>query len=222
MLNRWTAVDVFMEELFLGDDPVMEEILKASDKGGLPDINVSPNQGKMLWLMAKIMGVKSILEVGTLGGYSTVWLARALPEDGSMVTLEFEPLHHRVATENIARAGFADKVETRLGAGADLMAQLVDENHSPFDLIFIDADKPGYADYFKLALELSHPGTLIIADNVIFNGDILDEDKQWSHLEGIRKFLAVAASEPRVESVPLSVVDRKGWDGFLFMRVRAN
>jgi predicted O-methyltransferase YrrM len=220
MLNRWTALDVFMEELFLGDDPVMEEIRKASDEGGLPDISVSPNQGKMLWMMAKIMGAKNILEVGTLGGYSTVWLARALPVDGKMVTLEYEPLHHRVATENIARAGFAGKVETRLGAGAELMAQLAAEGHEPFDLIFIDADKPGYADYFGWALKLSHPGTLIIADNVIFNGDILDKDKQWAHLAGIRKFLTAVSDEPRVESVPLSMVDRKGWDGFLFMRVK--
>ncbi len=220
MLNRWTAVDEFMEDLYLGDDPVMEEILKSSMEGDLPEISVSPNQGKMLWMMARLMGAKTILEVGTLGGYSTVWLARALPENGSMITLEYEALHHRVATENIARAGFADKLETRLGAGSDLMEQLVVERHESFDLIFIDADKPGYPDYFEWAMKLSHPGTLIIADNVIFNGDILDEEKPWAHLEGIRKFLASVAAEPRVESVPLSVVDRKGWDGFLFVRVK--
>lgn len=220
MLERWTAVDEFMEEAFIGDDPVMEEILKHSHESGLPDISVSPNQGKMLWMMAKLIGAKRILEVGTLGGYSTTWLVRALPEDGRLVTLEYSSLHHQVASENIARAGFADKVDARCGAGADLMRQMIADGEKSFDLIFIDADKDGYADYFKLGLELSHPGTLIIADNVIFNGDILDEDKPWAHLEGIRKFLAAASAETRVESVPLSVVDRKGWDGFLLVWVK--
>jgi len=220
MLNRWTAVDEFMESMFLGDDPIMEEILKASAEGGLPDISISPNQGKMLWMMATMIGAKRILEVGTLGGYSSVWLACALPQDGELITLEYEPQHHKVATENVARAGYADRVELRLGAGAESMAQLVNEEQAPFDLVFIDADKDGYAEYFEWALKLSHPGTLIIADNVIFNGDILDEDKHWSHLEGIRKFLDRVAAEPTVESVPLSVVDRKGWDGFLFVRVK--
>ena len=220
MLEKWTAVDEFMEELFLPDEPIMEEILSSSDAGGLPAINVSPSQGKLLWLLAKLMGAKTILEVGTLGGYSTVWLARALPDDGSMITLEYDPLHYKVATENIVRAGFGDKVETRLCSGVDGMQQLTQEKHKPFDLIFIDADKPGYPEYFDWAMKLSHTGTLIIADNVIFSGDILDEDKKWGHLEGIRKFLAKVAAEPKVESVPLSVVDRKGWDGFLLVRVK--
>ena len=146
MLKRWTAVDGFMEELFLGDDPVMEAILAASEEGGLPDINVSPNQGKMLWMLAKLAGAQRILEIGTLGGYSTVWLARALPEGGKMVTLEYASLHHQVARENIARSGFAHMVDARLGAGVDLMQALVDAGEAPFDVIFIDADKDHYAE----------------------------------------------------------------------------
>lgn len=221
MLERWTAVDEFMEGLFIGEDPKMEAILHHSEESGLPDISISPNQGKLLWLLAKLVGARRILEVGTLGGYSTVWLARALPEDGKLVTLEYSPLHHKVASENIARAGFADKVAARCGAGADLMGQMIAEGEPPFDLIFIDADKSGYAEYFELSLQLAHPGTLIIADNVIFNGDILDADKPWSHLAGIRAFLQRVAEEPTVEAAPLSLVDRKGWDGFLLVRVKA-
>ncbi len=221
MLERWTAVDTLMEELFIGDDPLMEEILKHSDEGGLPEINVSPNQGKMLWMMAKLVGAKRILEIGTLGGYSTTWLARALPEDGKLVTLEYSPRHYQVASENITRAGFADKVIARCGAGTALMQEMIADGEGTFDLIFIDADKDNYAAYFTLSLQLAHPGTLIIADNVIFNGDILDEEKEWNHLEGIRKFLAAVSAEPTVEAVPLSIVDRKGWDGFLLIRVTA-
>jgi predicted O-methyltransferase YrrM len=210
-----------MEELFIGDDPVMEAILRHSDEGGLPDISVSPNQGKMLWMFVKQTGAKRILEIGTLGGYSTTWLARALPEDGKLVTLEYSPIHHKVASENIAKAGFADRVVARCGAGKDLMQEMIADGEEAFDLIFIDADKDNYAAYFELSLQLAHPGTLIIADNVIFNGDILDEEKKWNHLEGIREFLAAVSAEPTVQAVPLSIVDRKGWDGFLLVRVTA-
>ena len=170
--EQWTSVDDYIIDLFLPDDAALAATLAASDAAGLPQIAVSPAQGKLLMLLARSMGARNILEIGTLGGYSTIWLARALPPDGRLITLEYSPMHAEVARGNIARAGLADRVEVRVGRAADSLPQLAAEGRGPFDLIFIDADKPGYVEYLHWSLRLSRPGTLIIADNVVRGGDV--------------------------------------------------
>src|SRR5882757_7661339 len=169
-MNQWTDVDRYFTELLVRPDPALAAALEASDAAGLPQISVADNQGKFLMLMALAQGARNILEIGTLGGYSTIWLARALPADGRLVTLEAVPTHARVARENIERAGLGKLVEVRLGRGLETLPQLVAEGRGPFDFIFIDADKSGYPEYFKWALKLARRGTVIIADNVVRRG----------------------------------------------------
>jgi predicted O-methyltransferase YrrM len=177
--EQWTAVDRYITDLLLPPDPALEAALQDSAAAGLPPIHVSPSQGKLLMLLAQIQRARNILEIGTLGGYSTIWLARALPAGGHLISLEASPKHAEVARTNIARAGLADVVEVRLGRAQDSLPQIAAEGRDPFDLIFIDADKPGYVEYFGWALKLSRHGSLIIADNVVRGGAVVDETLAW-------------------------------------------
>jgi predicted O-methyltransferase YrrM len=194
----WSAVDAYISDVFLGDDPVLAAALEDSAAAGLPAIAVAPHEGKLLMLLARAVGARRILEIGTLGGYSTIWLGRALPNEGRLVTLEYNPKHADVARANIARAGLADRVEIRLGRASDTLPQLVAEKLGPFDFIFIDADKEGYVDYLDWSLQLSHKGTLIVADNVIRDGKVLDAESEDALVQGVRRFNEVLAAEQRV------------------------
>ncbi len=220
--DQWTAVDGYFDELLLPSDPALEAALEGSAAAGLPSINVSPSQGKLLFMLARIQGARSILEVGTLGGYSAIWLARALPADGRLVTLESDPKHADVARANIARAGFADAVEVRVGRALDTLPQLAAEGEGPFDLIFIDADKASIPEYFQWALKLSRCGSLIVVDNVVRGGAILDATSDHPAVQGVRRFLELVAAEPRVSATALQTVGRKGYDGFAIVLVTAD
>ena len=209
----WTAVDRYLADLFVPADAALEATLVASAAAGLPEIQVSPNQGKFLHLLARLHGARTILEFGTLGGYSTIWLARALPPGGRLTTLEFEAKHAEVARANIARAGLADVVEIRIGAALDTLPNLAAEGRGPFDLIFIDADKEGYAEYLDWALTLSRRGSLIIADNVVQEGAVIDPAEDGPIVAGIRRFNEKLAHDPRLSAVALQVVGCKGHDG---------
>ncbi|MEM6527037.1 MAG: O-methyltransferase [Chloroflexota bacterium] len=218
--EQWTAVDAYFDGLFIGEDPIQEAVLADSDAAGLPKINVAPNQGKLLMLLAQIQGAKAILEVGTLGGYSTIWLGRALPADGHLVTLEYDQKHAEVARKNIERAGMTDKVEVRVGLAVDHLAGLVDEGHDPFDMIFLDADKVNYPNYLTWSLRLSRPGTLIVADNVVRDGEVVNAGSDDENVIGVRQFSQMLAEEPRVDGIALQTVGSKGYDGFALIRVR--
>ncbi len=211
--DTWTAVDDYITDLFIPPDAALDGALKASAEAGLPSIQVAPNQGKLIAIIAQSMGVRSILEIGTLGGYSTIWLARALPPDGKLITLELDPKHHQVATDNIARAGLSDKVELRLGKAVDSLAKLVADKHPPFDLVFIDADKPSNTEYFEWALKLTHVGSLIITDNVIRNGGVIDPNSTDASVQGVRRFFERVSKEPRVTTSAIQTVGGKSYDG---------
>jgi predicted O-methyltransferase YrrM len=212
--EQWTAVDRYLTDLFVPPDSALDAALWDSAAAGLPAINVSPNQGKLLHLLARLQGAHAILEIGTLGGYSTIWLARALPADGRLVTLESDARHADVARANIARAGLADVVELRLGPALETLPQLAAEGHGPFDLIFIDADKPSYPDYFAWSLRLSRRGSLIVADNVVRNGAVIDPASDDPRVQGARRFNELLAAEPRVSATAIQTVGSKGYDGF--------
>ncbi len=220
--DQWTKVDRYINNLLVPSDPALEAALEASSKAGLPSINVTPNQGKLLHLLARVQGARSILEIGTLGGYSTIWLARALPKAGHLITLEAEPKHAQVARANIARAGLANIVDLRLGQALETLPKLVAEGLGPFDLIFIDADKSGYPDYFTWALKLSHRGSLIIADNVVRDGAVIDASSPDPNVQGIRRFNDLIAAEPRVAATAIQTVGSKGYDGFAIALVTAD
>ena len=211
--ETWIAVDRYLGELMLARDEALENALKASADAGLPPINVAPNQGAFLEILARVAGARQILEIGTLGGYSAIWLGRALPEGGRLLSLEFEPRHAEVARANLERASLSDRVEVRVGRAADTLAELEREGRGPFDLVFIDADKPSTADYVRWALRLSHPGTLIVVDNVVRNGGIADLSGRDANVEGIRRGLEVIAAEPRLKAAVLQTVGVKGYDG---------
>ena len=211
--DHWKAVDDYIGGLFLPDDPVLAAALADSAAAGLPEIAVSPVYGKLLTLLARSHGARTILEIGTLGGYSTICLARALPPDGRLLTLEFNPLHAGVARTNIARAGLDGKVEVIVGRAVDSLAALVAEDSDPFDLIFIDADKPSYPDYLAWSLRLARPGTMIIADNVVREGRVKDAGSDDTNVRGAREFNALLAAEPRVDAIILQTVSGKGYDG---------
>jgi len=210
----WKAVDLYIADRLIPSDPVLDEAVAANAAADLPAIDVAPNQGKLLHLLARVMGARKILEIGTLGGYSTIWLARALPEGGRMITLEANPKHAEVARANIARAGLSDIVTLRLGAALDTLPQLEKEGESPFDLIFIDADKPNIPNYVKWALKLSRKGTLIIVDNVIRQGEVIEASSDDPNVQGARRLFEMLASEPRLEATALQTVGSKGHDGF--------
>lgn len=218
----WSAVDRYLNELLVPSDPALDAALAASAEAGLPPINVAPNQGKLLQLLARLQGARAILEIGTLGGYSTIWLARGLAPGGRLITLEANPKHAEVAAVNIARAGLASVVELRLGQASETLAQLLAEGRGPFDLIFIDADKPGYPDYFRWALKLARRGSLIIADNVVRKGAVADSASNDPLVQGVRRFNEVVATEPRVSATVIQTVGSKGYDGLAFALVVAD
>lgn len=217
---RWTAVDDYIAGHLLGDDPVQAATLATNMASGLPGIDVSATQGKMLHLFARMAGAQRILEVGTLGGYSTIWLARALPDDGELVTLELEPHHADVARANIVRAGFADRIDIRVGPAVDMLNAMIAAGEAPFDLIFIDADKPGNVAYLSAALALSRIGTTIIVDNVVREGGVLDTSGEDDRIEGSRRLFEAVAAEPRLAATAVQTVGAKKWDGFLLAVVQ--
>jgi caffeoyl-CoA O-methyltransferase len=222
-MDIFSAVDGYIGGLFAQEDEALQAALEDIRKEGLPDISVSPVLGKFLYMLAKLTGARRILEIGTLGGYSTIWLGRALPGDGSMITLEIDPLHARVARRNLARAKLLGPVEVREGVAAELLAGLAAAGEAPFDMIFIDADKESYAEYLELALKLSRPGTLIAADNVIRDGAILDPASIASDasVEGVVRFANMLAKNPAAEATILQWVGSKGYDGIALAIVKS-
>jgi predicted O-methyltransferase YrrM len=219
--ERWSAVDSYIGENLVPADPVLEAALRASSDAGLPPISVSPSQGKLLHLLARAQGARTILEIGTLGGYSAIWLARALPPGGRLITLEAEPRHAEVARANLAHAGLADVAEVRVGPALDTLPKLEAGGDGPFDLIFIDADKPGYPDYLPWSLRLSRPGSMIIADNVVRGGAVADSASTDANVQGVRWFIEMLAAEPRVSATAIQTVGSKGYDGFALALVLA-
>ncbi|HEX4252073.1 MAG TPA: O-methyltransferase [Pseudonocardia sp.] len=212
--RQWAAVDDYFGELMIGHDPVLEAALAASDAAGLPQIAVSPTLGKLLSLLATATGARRILEIGTLGGYSTIWLARALPAGGQLLSLEFAERHAEVARANVASAGLSDVVEIRVGPALESLPKLAAEQGAPFDLIFIDADKENNAAYFDWAIELARPGSMIIVDNVVRNGKVLDPNHSDSRVQGSRQFAEHVGASTRASATTLQMVGVKGWDGF--------
>ncbi|XXU21169.1 O-methyltransferase [Sorangium sp. So ce861] len=220
--EQWSAVDRYITDLLVPPDAALAAALDASAAAGLPPINVAPNQGKLLNLLARIHGARTILEIGTLGGYSTIWLARALPAGGRLITLESEPKHAEVARANLDRAGVADRVELRLGRALDTLPKLAVEGRGPFDLIFIDADKPSNPDYFAWALKLSRRGSVIVIDNVVRRGAVVDPGSADPNVQGVRRLYELLAAEPRVSATAFQTVGIKGYDGLAVALVTAD
>jgi predicted O-methyltransferase YrrM len=217
---QWTAIDAYFNGLLLPADPVLDAALKASDAAGLPPIAVAANQGKLLMLLAQTVGARRILEIGTLGGYSTTWLARSLSKGGRLISLELDPKHAAVASANLARAGFADIAEVRVGRALDSLPKLMEEGAGPFDLVFIDADKPSNPDYFAWALKLTRPGSLIIVDNVVRRGAVTEANSKDPNVVGVRRLAELVSKAPRVDAAAIQTVGDKGHDGLLIARVR--
>jgi predicted O-methyltransferase YrrM len=220
--KAWTEVDTYIADNLLADaDPIFEQVLRANAAGGLPAIDVSPAQGKFLNLLATIAGAKHILEIGTLGGYSTIWLAKALPAGGRLISLEYSEKHAAVARDNLARAGLLDRAEVRVGAALDSLPKLQAEGAGPFDLVFIDADKPNNPGYLDWALKLSHPGTVIVLDNVVRDGEVTNAKTTDRNALGSRAAFDLLKASRRVDSTALQTVGLKGWDGFVLGVVKA-
>jgi predicted O-methyltransferase YrrM len=215
----WTTVDDYINAHFVPANQSLSDALLDSTAAGLPEINVAPNQGKLLELLAKLNQSRRILEIGTLGGYSTIWLARSLPDDGELTTLELDVHHAAVARQNIDRAGFGSKVDIRVGPATDSLRDMIAEVVEPFDFVFIDADKEGYEQYFTLTMELSRRGTVIVADNVVRAGAVSDPASSDERVQGVRRFLDLAAANERVEGTVIQTVGSKGYDGFALLRV---
>jgi predicted O-methyltransferase YrrM len=212
--HQWNDVDAYTADLLVREDDVLRAAVEQSEAAGLPAIAVTPNQGKLLHLLVRGVGAANVLELGTLGGYSTIWLARALPPGGRLVTLEVEPRYAAVAAANIARAGVADRVEQRVGPAADSLRELVGEGAGPFDFIFIDADKRGTPEYFELALDLAREGTVIVTDNVVRGGALIDPANEDPGVEGMRRFHELLAAAPGATGTTIQTVGSKGYDGF--------
>jgi predicted O-methyltransferase YrrM len=215
----WTDVDRYLTAHLVPPDAALDAALATSAAAGLPEIAVSPNHGKLLHLLAKVQGARKILEIGTLGGYSTIWLARALAPGGHLITLENDPRHADVARANLGNAGLGRIVQVRVGAALDTLPQLVAEGRGPFDLIFIDADKVNTPSYFRWALTLSRPGGLIVVDNVVRDGAVADASSTDQAVQGMRQFFELVRSEPRVEATAVQTVGIKGYDGLALLRV---
>ncbi|HET6229035.1 MAG TPA: O-methyltransferase [Longimicrobiaceae bacterium] len=215
----WNRVDDYFCGMLLPADEVLDAAAAASDAAGIPSIQVAPNQGMLLHLLAAAQGARTILEIGTLSGYSTIWLARALPHGGRLVTLEIDPLHAEVARGNFERAGLSEVVELRLGPALETLPQLAAEGLGPFDLIFIDADKANIPAYFTWALRLARRGTMIIVDNVVRDGEVVDAQSDDAAVQGVRRFVEMAAAEPRVKATVVQTVGVKGYDGLAFVLV---
>ncbi|WP_328539031.1 O-methyltransferase [Streptomyces sp. NBC_00344] len=217
--EQWTEVDRYFTDHLVPSDGALDAALAASDAAGLSPINVAPNQGKLLHLLARIQGARSVLEFGTLGGYSTIWLARALPADGRLVSLEADPQAADVARANLARAGLDKIAEVRTGAALDTLPLLEAERVGPFDLVFIDADKPNNPHYLEWALKLTRPGSVIIVDNVVRNGEVVDPDSQDPRVQGTRALFELIAERPQLSATALQTVGSKGYDGFVIAHV---
>jgi predicted O-methyltransferase YrrM len=215
----WTRVDDYLSRTLVPDDAVLAAALADSDAAGLPAIQVTPNQGRFLQLLARALGAGAILELGTLGGYSTLWLARGLAPGGRLVTLEAEPRHAAVARASFARAGLSDVISIRVGRALDTLPKLLAEGAGPFDLVFIDADKPSLPDYFQWSLRLARPGTVIVVDNVVRDGEVADDGSADPSVQGVRRMNALIAAEPRVSATAVQTVGSKGYDGFAFVLV---
>jgi predicted O-methyltransferase YrrM len=223
--QQWTEVDSHIGELLVGPDPALDAAVQASAAAGLPPIALSPPQGKLLHLLARIHGARTILELGTLGGYSTIWLARALPDDGRLITLELDPSYARVAAANVEQAGLAGLIEIRVGRALESLRTLLTEGAGPFDLIFIDADKQGTPEYFEWALALARPGSVIVTDNVVRDGGLIDPDSQDAGVQGMRRFHELLAADRagarRVTATTIQTVGSKGYDGFTLALVES-
>jgi predicted O-methyltransferase YrrM len=217
--DTWTRVDQYLAGELLAPDATLEGALEASEAAGLPSIAVSPTQGRLLQMLARLCGARHVLEIGTLGGYSTIWLARALPADGRLITLEADERHAAVARGNIARAGLDLIVEIRIGRALDALPVLAAESRPPFDLVFIDADKVNTPEYFTWALQLSRPGGVIVVDNVVRNGAVADASTTDVSVLGMRRFFDMVGKEPRVSATAVQTVGAKGYDGFAVMLV---
>jgi len=217
--QKWIAIDHYIAEQFLKDDPAQDATLAASSAAGLPEIQVAPLQGKLLMILTASLGASNVLEIGTLGGYSTIWLARGLADGGRVVTLDVNPDYAEVARKNFANAGVADCIQLRVGEALDSLAQLHAEGAEPFDLVFIDADKPNTPNYFDWAVKLARKGTLIVVDNVVREGAILASQSDNKHIKGLRDFFARVAADPRVTATAIQTVGNKGHDGLAFIRV---
>jgi predicted O-methyltransferase YrrM len=214
MERQWAAVDKYLEETLVEPDPSLEAALSSSAAAGLPAINVTPSHGKLLHLLARVRGARAILEIGTLAGYSTIWLARALPADGYLITLEAEKKHADIARANLERAGVSAVVDVRVGPALHSLPLIAAEGRGPFDLVFIDADKPNTPEYFRWALELSRPGSLIIVDNVVRGGAVVDERTGDERVVAMRRLHEMLSSEKRVAATVIQTVGGKGYDGF--------
>lgn len=219
MDERWKIVDRYIESLLVPRDASRDSALKESAAAGLPEIQVSPVQGRFLQLLVAALGVRRILEIGTLGGYSAISMAQRLPDDGRVVTLEADPRHAAIARANIARAGLAGKIEVRIGPALTILPQLAGEGVEPFDLVFLDADRPHTVEYFDWALRLTRPGSVLVVDNVVRQGAVVDPENPDASVQGMRRFLDRLARESRAEGVVIQTVGAKGYDGFAFVRV---
>ncbi|MFD3503074.1 O-methyltransferase [Streptomyces sp. NPDC058676] len=219
--QRWDDVDDYFTTHLARDDEALEAALRDSEAAELPRVNVTAPQGKLLQLLAEIQGARTILEIGTLGGYSTIWLARALPADGRLISLEYSPRHAEVATRNIARAGLDKLVEVRVGAALESLPKLADENPAPFDLVFIDADKGNNPHYVEWALRLTRAGSLIVVDNVVRDGRVVDADSTAPDVQGTRTAIELIGKHPRLSGTAIQTVGSKGYDGFALARVLA-
>jgi predicted O-methyltransferase YrrM len=218
--NTWKAVDDYFGELLVPQDAALDDALKAATAAGLPEIQVSPSQGKLLHLIARMIRARRILEIGTLGGYSTIWMARALPEDGRLLTLEYNPKHAEVSRKNFVRAGVDKKIEVRVGKALDSLPKVEADKLGPFDLIFIDANKSDMDAYFSWSLRLSRPGSVIIADNVVRDGAVLNPQSSDADIQGVRRFAELLSKEKRVSATTIQTVGAKGYDGFTLILVQ--
>lgn len=216
----WSEVDSYLTQTLIGPEPALEAALAANTAAGLPSIDVSALQGKLIHLLARMMGARKALEIGALGGYSTIWLARALPADGRLITLEVNAKHAEIARSNVARAGLSGKVEIRTGAALNLLPRIEAEGLGPFDFVFIDADKTNNAAYLEWALRLSRPGTAIVIDNVVRDGEVADAASRNPDVIGVRRMFDLMAREPRLSATAIQTVGAKGWDGFALAIVR--
>jgi predicted O-methyltransferase YrrM len=217
--EKWTEIDNFFSDALIPPDRVLESVLESSRAAGLPAINVSPNQGRLLEMLARILNAHTILEIGTLGAYSTIWLARGMQAGGRLITLEADPAHAAVALANIARAGLQNVVELRLGSASDTLPQISAERRGPFDLIFIDADKQNIPSYFEWALRLSRPGSVIVVDNVVRDGRVIDSKSDDPDIQGVRRFIEMLGANATVSGTAIQTVGVKGYDGFAIVRV---